>query len=513
MFKKVLIANRGEIAIRIIRACHEMNIEAVAVFSDADRHSLHVRNADEAYNIGPAPSRESYLNMEKIIQVAKNAGAEAIHPGYGFLAENPEFARRCEAEGIVFIGPSPESMLKLGNKIEARQLMKSAGVPIVPGTEEPIRDFTEAKKIAKSIGYPVMLKAAAGGGGKGMRRVDSESELERAIAMARSESLSSFGDDSIYIEKLLKKPRHVEVQLLGDKFGNVLHLYERECSIQRKHQKLIEETPAPAIDNKMRSKICEVAVRGAKAVKYYCAGTMEFLVDEDKNFYFMEVNTRLQVEHPITERVTGIDIVKAMIEIAAGNRLRLRQKDIKQKGHAIECRICAEDPENNFVPSPGKIEQLRVPGGFGVRDDSGIYENWEVPLYYDSLLSKLVVWAESREEAIKRMRRALREYKIKGIKTNIPFHQWVMQHKRFIKGDYDTHFIDEEFSADVLKGSYLREEVSIIAAVISAYRRDKELKEGALRLNNKSSAGTSAWKNSGRMEELARGEIRHYIKR
>lgn len=513
MFRKILIANRGEIAIRVIRACHEMNIEAVAVFSDVDRHSLHVRNADEAYNIGPAPAKESYLNMDKIIEVAKRCRAEAIHPGYGFLAENPEFARRCELEGIVFIGPSPESMLKLGNKIEARKLMKSAGVPIVPGTEEPVKDPNEAKKIAKKIGYPVMLKAAAGGGGKGMRRVENESELESAFAMARSEALSSFGDDSIYIEKLLVKPRHVEVQLLGDKYGNVIHLFDRECSIQRKHQKLIEETPAPAIDDKTRKRICEIAVKGAMAAKYYCAGTMEFLVDADKNFYFMEVNTRLQVEHPITERVTGVDVVKAMIEISAGNKLKFKQRDIEQKGHAIECRICAEDPVNNFIPSPGRIEQLRVPGGFGIRDDSGIYEGWEVPLYYDSLLSKLIVWAESRDEAILRMRRALREYKIKGIKTNIPFHQWVMHHERFIQGDFDTHFIDEEFTPEALKKSYSHEEIAIISAVISAFRRDKEIKSGAFIKSEGNQSISSNWKMAGRLEELARNEIRSYIKR
>lgn len=513
MFKKLLIANRGEIAIRVIRACHEMNIEAVAVFSDADRHSLHVRSADEAYHIGPAPSRESYLNIDKIIGVAKRAKADAIHPGYGFLAENPEFARRCEREGIVFIGPSPEAMLKLGNKIEARRLMKSAGVPIVPGTEEPVNDLKEAKKIAKKIGYPVMLKAAAGGGGKGMRRVQNEEEMESAFNMARSEAHASFGDDSIYIEKLIVNPRHVEVQLLGDKQGNVIHLFERECSIQRKHQKLIEETPAPAIDEKTRKKICEIAVRGARAARYYCAGTMEFLVDADKNFYFMEVNTRLQVEHPITERVTGVDVVKAMIEVAAGNKLKLKQKDITQRGHAIECRICAEDPVNNFAPSPGVIHELRVPGGFGVRDDSGIYEGWEVPLYYDSMLSKLIVWADSRDEAIMRMRRALREYKIKGIKTNIPFHQWVMNHERFIKGNYDTHFIDEEFSPEVLKKSYSHEEIAIISAAIAAYRRDKEIKAGISILNNKSTSGISAWKISGRMEELSRSEIPGYNKR
>jgi acetyl-CoA carboxylase biotin carboxylase subunit len=512
MFKKILIANRGEIAIRVIRACHEMNIEAVAVFSDADRHSLHVRTSDEAYNIGPAPARESYLDIDKIIEVAKRSKADAIHPGYGFLAENPEFARRCENEGIVFIGPSPDAMLKLGNKIEARKLMKSAGVPIVPGTEEPVRDLSEAKKVARRIGYPVMLKASAGGGGKGMRRVNSEEELESALSMARSEALSSFGDDSIYIEKLLVKPRHVEVQLLGDKSGNVVHLFERECSIQRKHQKLIEETPAPAIDDKTRKEICEVAVKGAKAAKYYCAGTMEFLVDAEKNFYFMEVNTRLQVEHPITERVTGIDVVKAMIEVSAGNKLKFRQEEIEQKGHAIECRICAEDPENNFIPSPGTIEQLRIPGGFGIRDDSGIYEGWEVPLYYDSLLSKLIVWAQSREEAIMRMRRALKEYKIKGIKTNIPFHQWVMHHERFIRGEFDTHFIDEEFTPDALKKTYAHEKIAIISAVISAFRKDKEAKSGVFVQNNDKQS-RSNWKTAGRMEELARNEIRSYIKR
>jgi len=513
MFKKILIANRGEIAIRVIRACHEMNIEAVAIFSDADRHSLHVRNADEAYFIGPSPAKESYLNINRIIEVAKKSKTEAIHPGYGFLAENPEFAKQCARAGIVFIGPSPEAMIKLGNKIEARRTMLSAGVPIVPGTEEAIADLKEAKKIAKKIGYPIMLKAAAGGGGKGMRRVLNESELESSLAMARSEAVSSFGNDSVYIEKLLIKPRHVEVQLLGDHSGNVIHLFERECSIQRKHQKLIEETPSPAIDKKTRERICAVAVKGAKAAKYTCAGTMEFLIDADKNFYFMEVNTRLQVEHPITERVTGVDVVKAMMEIAAGDKLRFKQKDIIQKGHAIECRICAEDPENNFIPSPGKIEQLRLAGGFGIRNDSGIYDGWDVPLFYDSLLSKLIVWAQSRDEAILRMRRALKEYKIKGIKVNVPFHQWVMNHPRFIKGDFDTHFIDEEFTPDSLKSTYSHEEVAIISAVISAFRKDKETAAGVLKLNGALAGKASTWKIAGRMEELARDEIRDYGKR
>jgi len=334
-----------------------------------------------------------------------------------------------------------------------------------------------------------------------------------AFQMARSEAMSSFGDDSIYIEKLIVKPRHVEVQLLGDKYGNVIHLFERECSIQRKHQKLIEETPAPAIDNEIREKICQVAIKGARAAGYYCAGTMEFLVDDKKNFYFMEVNTRLQVEHPITERVTGVDVVKAMIEISAGNRLRLKQEEIHQRGNAIECRICAEDPENNFVPSPGRIEHLRIPGGFGVRDDSGIFEGWEVPLYYDSLLAKLIVWAESREEAINRMERALREYRIKGIKTNIPFHQWVMKHPRFIRGDYDTHFIDEEFSREALKKTYSHEDVAIIIAGIAAFRRDTELKGRSIQLKNSSHGRQSNWKVWGRQEELRRDEIRNFYKR
>ncbi len=475
MFSRILIANRGEIAVRVIRACREMGIETVAVYSDVDRHALHVRYADYAYRLGPAQASESYLNIDKIIEVAKKANAQAIHPGYGFLAENPDFARRLEEEGIKLIGPSSEAMRIMGSKTLARQTVSAAGVPVVPGTVEPLDSEEEVVKTAKEIGYPIMLKAAAGGGGKGLRLVRDESEIRSALRMARSEAKSSFGDDSVYIEKYIENPRHIEIQILADSMGNTIHLFERECSIQRRHQKVIEESPSPFIDDEIRMRMGEVAVAAAKAVNYEGAGTVEFLVDKDKNFYFLEMNTRLQVEHPVTEMVTGVDIVKEQIRIAAGEPLSISQDEVKQVGHAIECRIYAEDPDRNFFPCPGLIERMRVPGGPGVRDDSGVYEGFEIPIHYDPMISKLIVWGKNREEAIARMKRALCEYIITGVKTTIPFHIRVMNNRRFIEGNFDTNFIDKVFFKEEEERELPNKEIAMIAGAIERFRR--ELKE------------------------------------
>ncbi len=440
---KILVANRGEIAIRIMRTCREMNIATVAVFSEADRTSMHVRYADEAYCIGPAPSAESYLNAAKIIEVALKTHSDAIHPGYGFLSENAEFARQCAANEIVFIGPSPEVIVQMGDKIEARKTMIAAGVPVVPGTTESVKSEKEVLSVIREIGLPVMVKAAAGGGGKGMRLVKSENEIISSVRAARSEALSSFGDDSVYIEKYISSPHHIEFQILGDQQGSVVHLFERECSVQRRHQKMIEETPSPLMTPALRETMGRHAVEAARAVGYVGAGTIEFLVDDALNFYFLEMNTRLQVEHPITERVTGIDLVKQQILVAEGHPLSFGQSDLFQRGHAIECRIYAEDSDNNFMPSPGKIHNINQPLGLGVRTDGYAYEGYEIPIYYDSMISKLIVWAQNREEAIERMKRALYEYKITGVKTSIKFLERIMDADDFRKGKYDTNFIEK----------------------------------------------------------------------
>ena len=426
MIQKVLIANRGEIAVRVMRSCREMGIRTVAVFSEADRAARHVLYADEACFIGPAASRESYLNIDKIIEAAKRHGADAIHPGYGFLSENSEFARRCKQEGIIFIGPDPETMDAMGDKISARKHMIAAGVPVVPGTEKPLQNVEEAKKICNEIGYPVMLKASMGGGGKGMRLIHNEDEVEEAYNTARSESMSSFGDDTVYLEKFVEEPHHIEFQILGDNYGNAIHLFERECSIQRRNQKVVEETPSPFVTPELREKMGKAAVAAAKAVNYKGAGTIEFLVDKNRNFYFLEMNTRLQVEHPITEEVVGVDLVKEQLRIANNEPLHLKQEELKQRGHAIECRICAEDTDNNFMPSPGIIKQLMEPNGIGVRIDSYVYESYEIPIYYDPMIGKLIVWATTRQFAIERMRRVLYEYKITGLKTNISYLRHIM---------------------------------------------------------------------------------------
>ncbi|MEI6677332.1 MAG: acetyl-CoA carboxylase biotin carboxylase subunit [Mariniphaga sp.] len=441
--KKVLVANRGEIAIRIMRSCREMGIKTVAVFSDADRNAMHVRYANEAYNIGPSPSSESYLRMDKIIETAKMSGADAIHPGYGFLSENAAFSRRCREEGICFIGPSPESIETMGDKISARKKMIAAGVPVVPGTTEKVTSEEEAIKHIMEIGLPVMIKASAGGGGKGMRLVKKESQITSSLRAARSEAKTAFGDDALYIEKYIDSPHHVEFQILSDRYGNTVHLFERECSVQRRHQKVVEETPSPLLTPEVRIIMGECAVAAANACNYEGAGTIEFIMDEELNFYFLEMNTRLQVEHPITERVVGVDLVKEQIRVAEGNKLPFKQKDLKQSGHAIECRIYAEDTDHNFMPNPGTITHITEPFGFGVRCDGYVYEGYTIPIYYDSLISKLIVWGRTRDEAIERMRRALYEYKITGVKTTIRFLERIMETPDFKNGTYNTHFIEK----------------------------------------------------------------------
>ena len=443
--QKVLIANRGEIALRIIRACMELGLTTIAVHSEADEDSLHVWLADQSVRIGGPKSSESYLDPRRIISAAVITGADAIHPGYGFLAENADFAEICEAHNIIFVGPTPEQIRAMGDKAEAKRLMREAGVPVIPGSDGVVEDLDEAIKIAKDIGYPVMIKATAGGGGKGMRTANNEAELIKNFEMARSEAQAAFGNPGVYIEKLIVNPRHIEVQLLGDGKGNVIHLGERDCSIQRRHQKLIEESPSPFVDDELREKLGTAAVAGAKKINYRGAGTIEFLVDKDKNFYFMEMNTRIQVEHPVTEMVTRVDIVKEQLRIASGEGLRFKQEDIKFDGHAIEVRINAEDPDNNFAPCPGKIESFHVPGGPGIRVDTHVYAGYVIPPYYDSMIAKLIVWGENRGEALSRMRRALKEFIIDGVKTTIPFHQKVMEDSRFTSGDFDTSFLEGFF--------------------------------------------------------------------
>ncbi len=442
MFKKILIANRGEIACRVIRACRDMNIATVAVYSSADKDALHVRMADEAYFIGEPPSNESYLRQDKIIAVAEKSGAEAIHPGYGFLSENAEFVREVTRRGLTFIGPSPDAMDAMGGKISARKIAIKAGVPVVPGTTEPLQSADDALTTAREFGFPVMLKASAGGGGKGMRLVEKEGDLKNAFDAAQSEALASFGDADVYVEKAIVRPRHIEIQTFSDTHGNYVHLGERECSIQRRHQKVVEECPSPINDAELRQAMGECAIKVAKAVDYVGAGTVEFLVsDLDKSFYFLEMNTRLQVEHPVTELVTGIDLVREQITVANGAELSFSQSDISWDTHAIECRVYAEDPENNFLPSPGKITRLRVPQGNGVRDDGGVYEGAEVSIYYDPMISKLAVFGKTRREAIDRLRRALREYEVGGIKTTLPFFREIVEDEEFIAGNLDTGFI------------------------------------------------------------------------
>jgi acetyl-CoA carboxylase biotin carboxylase subunit len=481
MFTKVLVANRGEIAVRIVRALNEMGITAAAIYSEADRTARHVRYADEAHLIGPPLPSKSYLRSDAIVELALRIGAEAIHPGYGFLAENAGFAHACEDAGVVFIGPTSRTIALVGDKMEARRTMARAGIPVVPGGDRPLSSEGEIVAEAKRIGFPVMMKAAAGGGGKGMRVVRAPSDLAAAAKAARSEARSAFADDRIYLEKLLEKPRHVEFQIIADTHGNVVHLGERECSIQRRHQKLVEESPSPALTPSLRARMGEAAVKAAKAAGYTNAGTIEFLLDHNKGFYFLEVNARLQVEHPVTELVTGIDLVREQLRVAAGGKLSFSQLDVMHRGVAIECRICAEDPENNFFPSTGLIERMREPAGPGVRVESGIHQGYDVPIYYDPLISKLLVWAPTREEAIARMGRALGEYDIEGIKTTVPFHKAVMESEAFRKGEFDTSYVDEVFFPLYAGKKPLDPEVAAIAAALVAEaerRRPKPLSVG-----------------------------------
>lgn len=441
---KILVANRGEIAVRIIRACKEMNIKTVAIYSEADKESLHTKLADEAICIGPAQSNKSYLNIKNIIEAAYITGSDSIHPGFGFLSENSQFAKICEESGIKFIGPNYKVIDLLGNKSNAKEMMKKAGVPVIPGSDGSIKSIKEAIQIAEEIGYPIMLKAAAGGGGKGIRIANNEEELKKEYNIVKQEAKISFNDDEIYIEKYLKKPRHVEIQILADEHENIIHLGERDCSIQRKHQKMIEETPSTIIDDKLRNKMGEVAVKVAKIAGYSNCGTVEFLVDNDKNFYFMEMNTRIQVEHPITEMRTGLDLVKEQIRIAAGEKLKIKQKDVNFKGHSIECRINAENPNKNFMPCPGKITGLYLPGGNGIRIDTAIYSGYTIPSNYDSMIAKIIVYGTSRNEAIAKMKRALEEIVIEGIETNRDFLYEIVTDLEFIRGDFDTSFIEEK---------------------------------------------------------------------
>jgi len=500
MFRKILIANRGEIAVRLIRACRDLGIAPVAVYSEADRQALHVRLADEAHFIGPSPAAQSYLAGANIIDAARRSGAEAIHPGYGFLSERAHFARSVTDAGIKFIGPSPESIELMGDKTNARVAALKAGAPIVPGATEPLADEAAARKVAAEIGYPVMLKASAGGGGKGMRVVRSAEEMGAAFQMAGAEAMSAFGDPSVYIEKFIERPRHVEIQVLGDEYANVIHLGERECSIQRRHQKVIEECPASFNDPDLRARMGEAAVKIARAARYYSAGTIEFLVDAQRNFYFLEMNTRLQVEHPVTEMVTGVDLVREQIRVAAGEKLAIKQKDVRWKGSAIECRVYAEDPDRNFLPSPGRITRLRVPSGPGVRDDGGVYEGWEVPLFYDPMISKLATWGSTRAEAVARMKRALGEYQIGGIRTTIPFFLSVLDDEEFARGEIDTGYIARFLERQNAKAAANDGDDARIAAAIVA----------AIDITKRSKANTSAapaermskWKMAGRIASL-----------
>lgn len=499
MIRKILVANRGEIAVRIIRSCRESGIKSVAIYSQPDRTSMHVRYADEAWPVGPGPSGQSYLNIQKILETARKSGADAIHPGYGFLSENAEFARQVREAGLIFIGPDAEAINTMGDKMRARELMIKAGVPVVPGSGKLTDDESQNLKIATDIGFPVMIKASAGGGGKGMRLVEKSEELNSSIRRAKSEALNAFGDDSVYMEKYLKSPHHIEVQILGDTHGNIVHLFERECSVQRRHQKIVEETPSPFIPEKIRKKMTDRAVAAAASVNYTGAGTVEFLVDADMNFYFLEMNTRLQVEHPITERTTGIDLVKAQIKIANGEPLPWKQKEIGKSGHAIECRIYAEDPERNFMPGAGTVLHITEPLGLGVRTDGYIYEGYEITVHYDPLISKLIVWAQNREEAVQRMKRALYEYKITGVKTNIQFLERIMNTQDFVEGKYDTHFIanNEEF---LMKGENCNQLCEDLA-MIMAYVEHQSHVDKRLRFNN-SQSGKSNWKEYGRLHRF-----------
>ncbi|MBV6395573.1 MAG: 2-oxoglutarate carboxylase small subunit [Anaerolineales bacterium] len=502
MFKKVLIANRGEIAVRIIRACREVGLGTVAVYSEADRQALHVRYADEAYLLGPAPARESYLRMDKIMDIAKKSGADAVHPGYGFLAEREDFAQACVDAGIIFIGPKPSAIAAMGDKAVARATVVKAGVPVVPGTED-VGNMTneDLLAVAPRIGFPLLIKATAGGGGKGMREVRAIEEMPALLMSARREAESAFGDGNVYLEKLVEGARHIEFQIMADAHGSVIHLGERECSIQRRHQKLLEESPSPALNEDLRAKMGAVAVKSAQAVEYLNAGTIEFLLDKNDNFYFLEMNTRLQVEHPVTEVVTGIDIVKEQLRIARGRSMSYKQEDVKWTGAAIECRVNAEDPFNGFMPSTGQIVQSIQPTGPGVRVDTGVYPGFEITPYYDPMIAKLIVWGETRAQAILRMRRALEEYRIVGVRTNIPFHQTLMDSHRFMGGQFDTRFVEERFSLeDAVENKESHPEIAVALATLVAHQQTQR----AAQIVRRNERDASNWRWVGRWERMHR---------
>ena len=488
--KKILIANRGEIALRVMRSAREMGIKTVAVFSEADRNALHVRYADEAVFIGPSPSNQSYLVIDKIIDAAKKTNADAIHPGYGFLSENPEFSDRVKAEGIIFIGPSGDSMRMMGSKIAAKAAAEKNKIPLVPGTSKAIDDVKEAKTIAEKIGFPILIKASAGGGGKGMRIVQNKNEFEEQMKLAVSEAISSFGDGAVFIEKYIASPRHIEIQILGDTHGNIVHLFERECSIQRRHQKVVEEAPSSVLTPELRMEMGSCAILVAKACKYVGAGTVEFLLDEKNNFYFLEMNTRLQVEHPVTEYITSLDLVKEQIKVARGEKISFRQEDMKITGHAIEVRVYAEDPSNNFLPDMGTLTTYEIPQGPGVRVDDGFEEGMEIPIYYDPMISKLIVYGKDRKEAIERMIRAIDEYRITGVSTTLEFCKFVMQHEAFVSGKFDTHFVSKYFKPGMLAPDDKAE--SEIAAMIAVKLLIE--KKDSLTNHNASQSQASQWK-------------------
>jgi acetyl-CoA carboxylase biotin carboxylase subunit len=499
MFAKILIANRGEIAVRVARACKEMGITPVAIYSDADRTALHVAHAYEAYHVGGSESRESYLNVANILAACRESGADAVHPGYGFLAENAEFAQSCVGAGVVFIGPSAHAMRAMGNKIAARAAMKKAGVPTVPGSDGPVSDAREAARLARAIGYPVLLKAAAGGGGKGMRIVRSESEFDAALNLTTGEAGASFGDASVYLEKFIERPKHIEIQVMADAQGNVVTYGERECSMQRRYQKVIEEAPSPIVTPEMRAALSEAARKAALAVDYRGAGTVEFIVDADRRFYFLEMNTRLQVEHPVTEMVYGVDLVKQQIEIAAGAALSSRQADVVPRGHAIEMRVYAEDPAHNFLPSIGTIKRLVLPQGPGIRNENGVYEGYQIPIYYDPMLGKVVAYADTRDEAIRRARRALREYRCEPVRTNVDFLLWAISEKAFVDGSYDTKHIESHFDASQLHQRDEELELAAVAAAIAAYDY-----RSTVRYATTDESRDGAWRRAARADAVKR---------
>ncbi len=499
---KVLVANRGEIAMRVMRTLRKLEIPAVAVYSDVDRQAPHVFFAEQALPLGGSTSADSYLRIDKIIDAARRAGADAVHPGYGFLSENADFARALAEAGLTFIGPSADAMDAMGNKLRARAIMLEAGVRVIPGSDGAVSDPAEATRLAGEIGFPVMLKAAAGGGGKGRRVVRSAAEMDTALRATREEAAKSFADDAVFVEKYIEKPRHIEIQIMADAHGNCIHLGERECSIQRRHQKVVEEAPSPFVDEAMRASMGEMAVQAAQAVDYQGAGTVEFIVDAERNFYFLEMNTRLQVEHPVTELITCTDLVKMQIQVARGEVLSLKQDQIERRGWAMEFRIYAEDPAMGFLPSTGKILRLREPTGPGVRHDSGIYEKYEVSVYYDPLLSKLVIYGDSREDVIQRARQAFTEFVVAGIKTNIPFHQWLLRQDAFVAGDCDTHFIDEAFDPDLIVPDPRVPEVALLAAVLAYHQHSRRVN---FEQGSAADCRPSRWRLASRREGVMRG--------